>query len=69
MQKAPVVVIGLGEMGSVFARGLLRLGHPVFPVVRSTDIHALAAQLPEPARRGQGMVAARTELLEQSAGV
>ncbi len=48
MGKAPVVVIGLGEMGSVFARGLLRLGHPVYPVVRGTDIQALAAELPSP---------------------
>lgn len=49
MSKAPVVVIGIGEIGSVFARGLLRLGHPVFPVVRDTDMQALAGQLPEPA--------------------
>lgn len=48
MSKTPMVVIGLGEMGSVFARGLLRLGHPVYPVVRDTDIQALAAELPSP---------------------
>lgn len=47
--KQPVVVIGIGEMGSVFARGLLRLGHPVHPVTRDTDMQALAAQLPQPA--------------------
>lgn len=45
----PVVVIGIGEMGSVFARGLLRLGHPVYPVTRNTDMPALAAELPDPA--------------------
>lgn len=28
MMKHPVVVIGVGEMDSVFGRGLLRLGHP-----------------------------------------
>lgn len=49
MIKQPVVVIGIGEMGSVFARGLLRLGHPVYPVTRDTDMSGLAAQLPEPA--------------------
>jgi len=27
-------VIGMGELGSVFATGLLKLGHPVFPVLR-----------------------------------
>jgi len=48
MSKAPVVVIGIGEMGSVFARGLLRLGHPVYPVTRDTDISRLADELPAP---------------------
>ena len=49
MSKAPVVVIGIGEMGSVFARGLLRLGHPVYPVTRDTDMQALASEMPDPA--------------------
>ncbi len=48
MAKKPVVVIGLGEMGSVFARGLLRLGHPVYPVNRDANIKKLAKQLPNP---------------------
>jgi hypothetical protein len=48
MQK-PVVVIGVGEMGGVFARGLLRAGHPVYPVTRDTPITEAAAALPEPA--------------------
>lgn len=48
MSKAPVVVIGIGEMGSVFARGLLRLGHPVYPVTRETDMSRLAEALPAP---------------------
>jgi hypothetical protein len=46
--KSPVVVIGIGEMGGVFARGLLRLGHPVYPVTRDTDLAGLARQLPAP---------------------
>lgn len=46
--KAPVVIIGIGEMGSVFARGLLRLGYPVYPVTRDTDLKILARQLPAP---------------------
>lgn len=48
MPKQPVVVIGLGEMGSVFARGLLKLGHPVYPVNRDAKIRKLAKALPEP---------------------
>jgi hypothetical protein len=48
MAKKPVVVIGLGEMGSVFARGLLRLGHPVYPVLRDTDTKKLARRVPDP---------------------
>lgn len=48
MAKQPVVVIGLGEMGSVFARGLLKLGHPVYPVNRDTKMRKLAKQVPAP---------------------
>jgi hypothetical protein len=46
--KQPVVVIGIGEMGSVFARGLLRIGHPVYPVTRQGAIAEVAEQLPSP---------------------
>ena len=48
MIKKPAVLIGVGEMGGVFARGLLRLGHPVYPVTRSGSMSELAAQLPDP---------------------
>jgi hypothetical protein len=48
MAKKPVVVIGMGEMGSVFARGLLCLGHPVYPVGRSSNVKKLARALPAP---------------------
>jgi hypothetical protein len=47
--KEPVVLIGLGEMGGVFARGMLRAGHPVFPLRRGDDAEALASALPKPA--------------------
>ncbi len=47
--KEPVVVIGVGEMGSVFTRGLLRLGHPVYPVTRQMQMEAVAKAVPEPA--------------------
>lgn len=46
--KQACVIVGIGEMGGVFARGLLRLGHPVYPVTRNTDMRALARQLPQP---------------------
>ena len=48
MMKQPVVVIGLGEMGGVFARGLLKSGHPVYPVTRSMDIEKEAHSIPDP---------------------
>jgi hypothetical protein len=47
--NAPVVLIGVGEMGGVFARGLLRLGHPVYPVTRATPMADVAAAVPRPA--------------------
>ena len=46
--ESPIVVIGIGEMGSVFARGFLRTGHPVYPVTRDTDLAATAKRLPSP---------------------
>lgn len=44
----PVIVIGTGEMGGVFTRGLLRLGHPIFPVNRHTDLDKVSAAVPAP---------------------
>ena len=49
MKKDPVIVIGLGEMGSVFARSILKLGHPVYPASRNTDLDELAKSIPHPA--------------------
>ena len=46
--KSPVILVGIGEMGSVFARGLLRNGHPVYPVTRNTDLAATAKLMPSP---------------------
>jgi len=46
--KKPVVVWGMGEMGSVFARGFLRLGYAVIPVVRASDPASLAGEHPDP---------------------
>lgn len=47
--NAPVIIIGLGEMGGVFARGFLRSGYPVYPVTRSDSSAELAQQIPQPA--------------------
>ncbi len=48
IMKRPVAIIGVGEMGGVFARGFLRLGHPVYPVTRQMSAAEVAAELPEP---------------------
>ena len=45
-----VVVIGLGQLGRVFAGGLLRSGHTVVPVNRCDDMVALAQARPAPER-------------------
>lgn len=46
--KNPVVVVGIGEMGSVFARGFLRLGYPVYPVVRGIGMSKVVSQVANP---------------------
>ena len=43
-----IVVVGLGEMGSVFARGFLRSGFSVQPVTRDMDMHKVAKTNPAP---------------------
>lgn len=40
-----IVVVGLGEMGSVFARGFLRSAYTVHPVVRGVEMQAVAEHL------------------------
>ncbi len=57
-----MVVVGLGQLGTLFAEGWLRRGHPVFPVTRDTSIAELSLSLPEP---GLVLVAvAETDLTE-----
>lgn len=43
-----IVVVGLGEMGSVFARGFLRSGCTVQPVTRNMSMHDVAKVNPDP---------------------
>lgn len=47
--KDPVVIIGVGEIGSVLARGFLRTGHPVYPITRSMTMTDELSHIPEPA--------------------
>jgi len=47
MQKV-VILIGLGQLGRVFAGGLLKTGHVVVPVNRGDDLNAVEARWPKP---------------------
>lgn len=44
----PVAIIGIGQMGSVFAHAFLRAGHAVYPVTRATPIAEVAERLIAP---------------------
>ncbi len=46
--KRSIVIVGIGELGSVFARGFLRTGYPVFPVTRDMDIADAIQNCPDP---------------------
>ncbi len=46
--NAPIIAIGIGELGSVFARGFLKTGHPVYPITRDMDMQQLQPTLPMP---------------------
>ena len=46
--KQPIIVVGMGELGSVFARGFLRLGYPVQGVTRDMDMQQVAEEIPTP---------------------
>jgi hypothetical protein len=43
-----VVIVGLGEIGSVFARGFLRSGYTVHPVTREMTMQAVADEVASP---------------------
>ncbi len=45
---SPVVLVGVGEIGGVFATALLRAGHPVVPVTRATPMSTVADRFPDP---------------------
>lgn len=46
--KKTVILIGVGEMGGVFARGILKTGYPVTPVSREMDLNEVAKDVPDP---------------------
>lgn len=43
--KKPIIVLGIGELGSVFARAFLKNNYPVYPITRVTDIDELKASI------------------------
>ncbi|NPA72709.1 MAG: hypothetical protein GXO35_07755 [Gammaproteobacteria bacterium] len=47
--KDTIIVIGLGELGSVFAHGFLKLGYPVQGITRQMNTHTVAKEIPNPA--------------------
>ncbi len=47
--KPPIVIIGIGELGSEFARGFMRCGFPTYPVTRHMSIAQQAQAVPDPA--------------------
>jgi hypothetical protein len=46
--KAPIVIIGIGELGGVFARAFLKSGHPVYPVTRNLNLPDAAREIADP---------------------
>jgi ketopantoate reductase len=44
----PIVLVGIGELGGVLARGFLRAGHPVVPVTRALPPSEVATHYPDP---------------------
>ncbi len=46
--KNTICLIGIGEMGGVFARGFLRVGFPVYPVTRGVNLKAAQEEIPDP---------------------
>lgn len=41
--KSSVVLVGMGEMGGVFARGFLKAGYPVIPVLRGANLESVCS--------------------------
>ena len=48
MTKKPIVIVGMGEMAGVFARGFLRSGYPVYPLTRDMNMQQQATDITDP---------------------
>lgn len=46
--KQAIVIIGIGELAGVFARGFLKCGHPVYPIKRGMNLAEECLQIPAP---------------------
>lgn len=46
--RRPIVIIGIGELGGVFAKAFLHYGYPVYPVTRTMNINEESENLPNP---------------------
>ena len=46
--QSTIVIIGMGELGGVFARGFLRCGHPVYPITRQMNLIEESNKIPVP---------------------
>ncbi len=44
----PIVIVGIGELGGVFAKAFLRKGFPVYPVTRRMNISDQGDRIPQP---------------------
>jgi len=44
----PIVIIGIGELGGIFAKAFLHAGYAVYPVTRKMDIEQAANNMPDP---------------------
>ncbi len=48
IMKKLVILIGVGEIGGVFARGLLKTGYQVYPVARGENLKEVSAEVADP---------------------
>lgn len=46
--KSPIVIIGIGELGGVFAKAFLKNGYPIYPVTRNLNVMDVAREVPDP---------------------
>lgn len=47
--QPPIIIIGIGQLGRIFANAFLYAGYPVYPIVKHTRIDDVAAKINAPA--------------------